>query len=110
MSTETQEQIEAELAALAAKETALKIELLVAGMPSTSPPPVNLNDSLGLTEAELAANGIHITDEPVKQNWCPANGAEISLMLRAISAGLVRQPGVPITQAEVQAFLDSKGL
>lgn len=88
---------------------------LIAGVPSTAPPPVDLNapfdvkaDGLGLTETELVEAGI-MEAAPV-ENWRPVGGQEVQLMLRAITAGFERTPGVPVTKSEVLAFLGSKGL
>lgn len=97
MSDRTPEQIQAEIDAAHSAEKALEEELL--GVRESEPE---------VPQAEAVS-----PSEPIsapKQNWHPANGQEVSLMIRAAQAGLVRVPGEPITQAEVVAFLASKGL
>lgn len=79
---------------------------LIAGAPSTSPPPVDLNDGLGLTEADLVAGDV-VTPEP-QPNWRAVTGPEVTAMIKAAQAGFVRTPG--FTKADVLAFLASKGL
>lgn len=94
---------------------------LIAGAPSTSPPPVDLNapfdvkaDGLGLTEAELVAAGVWqpvVTAEPlapVPESWRACTGPDVTAMIKASQAGFVRTPG--FTRADVLAFLAAKGL
>lgn len=97
MSERTPDEIQAEIDAAHSAEAALEAELLGALKPTPEVP-----------QAEAVSPSEPIS-APV-ENWRPSGGQEVSLMIRASQAGLVRTPGEPITKAEVVAFLQSKGL
>lgn len=95
MTDRTPDEIQAEIDAAHSAEAALEAELLGALKPSPE-----------VTEAAIEAQ---VPPAP-KQNWHPNGGQEVALMIRASQAGLVREPGVPITKDEVLQFLASKGM
>lgn len=97
MTDRTPDEIQAEIDAAHSAEEALEAELLGALKPSPE-----------VTEAAIEA-AVETPAAP-KQNWHPNGGQEVSLMIRASQAGLVREPGAPITKDEVLQFLASKGL
>lgn len=89
---------------------------LIAGVPSTSPPPVDLNvpadepdnsDLLGA--AEPVAQPVEtVTETNGAVSWRACSGQDIQSMLKAHGAGFVRTPG--FTREDVMTFLASKGI
>lgn len=100
---------------------AAAIPQLIAGAPSTSPPPVDLNEP-----ATEVPTGAVSPSEPIPApayvapgynpelaavtgipNWKACTGQDIQAMLKAHAAGFQRTPG--FTREDVYAFLASKG-
>lgn len=109
----------------------LNILGLIAGVPSTSPPPIDLNDPGKPADAVLEVEPV---DEPAEDNsdllgstsepaaqpvetvtevsgatsWRACTGPDVQAMVKAHAAGFVRTPG--FSRDDVMTFLGSKGL
>lgn len=111
----------------------LNILGLIAGVPSTSPPPVDLNDPgkpadaiieaaiepdtgpapdnndlLGATEVPAAQPVETVTEADGATSWRACTGPDVQAMVKAHAAGFVRTPG--FSRDDVMTFLGSKGL